>query len=148
MKASYQHKSRTLTITGTQKNEKLARRLKPGKPNKLQIDFGDNGSADRTINRAKFTKIIVRMKGGDDAVRIDEANGVFTGTERTTLDGGRGHDRLQGGAGVERLLGGDGNDAVDGGRGNDLVYLGAGDDRFTWDPGEGSDAHRQRAGRR
>jgi Ca2+-binding RTX toxin-like protein len=128
-KAKYTHKTRTLTITGTQKNDKLALRLKKGKPNKLQIDFGDNGSADRTINRAKFNKIVVRMKGGDDAVRIDEANGAFTDTERTTLDGGAGNDQIQGG------------------RGNDRINLGAGDDRFTWNPGEGSDVVEGQAGR-
>ncbi len=93
----------------------------------------------RTRKRKKFNKILVRTRGGDDAVRIDEANGVFTDTAPATLDGGAGNDTLLGGSGAETLLGGAGNDSADGGRGNDIARMGAGDDRFTWDPGEGSD---------
>ena len=70
---------------------------------------------------------------------IDEANGVFTDTEATTLAGGYDDDDLLGGAGVETFLGGPDDDSVDGNQGADVALLGSGDDSFTWDPGDGSD---------
>ena len=76
---------------------------------------------------------------GNDLVRIDESNGVFTDTIRTILAGGPGDDNLSGGSGAETLVGGDGNDRIDGNKGNDLALMGAGDDTFVWDPGDGSD---------
>ena len=88
------------------------------------------------------------MKTGDaaDSVRIDDANGAFTGDSRpTTIAGGGGNDSLQGGQvgavanQIEKYKGGAGNDTVDGGKGNDTAYLGEGNDTFRWDPGEGSD---------
>ena len=97
-----------------------------------------------------------RRRNGDDAVRIDESNGVFTDTIATTIHGGNGDDNLVGGAGAgtlrgdngndilaggsgaETLEGGNGNDSIDGNGGND-VLLGSGHDTFVWDPGDGSD---------
>ncbi len=79
-------------------------------------------------------------------MRIDEANGAFTDSIPTTLDGGDGNDNLAGGSGAELLLGGFGNDSIDGNRGDDLALMGAGDDTFVWDPGDGSDTIRGRSG--
>jgi predicted lipoprotein with Yx(FWY)xxD motif len=128
-----------LSVEGTVGADRLALRLKAGDPQTLQVDVGDDGSADFSFDRKKIAKIAVRTKNSDDSVRIDESNGVFTDTIPTTIDGGPGNDTIAGGSGAETLIGGDGNDVVDGNKGNDTAVLGAGDDVFVWDPGDGSD---------
>jgi Ca2+-binding RTX toxin-like protein len=135
-----------LTIVGTRASDKITLRLKSGNPRILQVDVGDDGSADFRFKRAHIAKIIVKARGGDDNVRIDESNGAFTTTIPTTIAGGGGNDTLTGGSGAETLRGGYGNDAIDGNGGNDLARLGAGDDTFTWDPGDGSDTIDGRSG--
>jgi Ca2+-binding RTX toxin-like protein len=136
---SVQVQHRTLTITGTAGNDKLALRLRAGDPQRLQLDVGDDGSADVMVRRRRFDRIVVNAGDGDDQVRIDESNGAFTTTTPTQINGGAGDDTLLGGSGAETLNGGDGNDVVDGGGGADRVTLGSGDDQFVWDPGDGSD---------
>jgi Ca2+-binding RTX toxin-like protein len=130
---------RVLTITGTRASDKIALRLKAGRPGVLQVDVGDDGRTDFHFERKKLARIAVDARAGDDLVRIDESNGAFTDSIPTTLIGGDGNDNLAGGSGAERLLGGAGNDSIDGNGGTDLAALGAGDDTFVWDPGDGSD---------
>ena len=139
-------KQGVLTIKGTRASDKIALRLQAGDPSILQVDVGDDGSADFSFDRSKVAKIAVKARAGDDLVRIDEMNGVFTDAIPTTIDGGDGNDTIAGGKGVETLLGGDGNDTIDGNGGNDLAMLGAGDDTFVWDPGDGSDTVEGQAG--
>ena len=128
-----------LSIEGTTAADKIALRLKAGDPSTLQVDVGDNGSADFEFARARVTAIVVDAGAGDDLVRIDDSNGTFTDSIPTTIDGGDGNDTLIGGSGAETLIGGDGNDTITGGKGNDLAFMGAGDDTFVWNPGDGSD---------
>jgi hypothetical protein len=135
-----------LTIKGTNASDKLALRLQAGNPGILQVDVGDDGSADFNFERADFAAIAVNARAGDDLVRIDESNGVFTDTIPTTIDGGDGNDNLAGGSGAETLLGGSGDDSIDGNKGADIGQLGAGDDTFVWDPGDGSDTVEGQAG--
>ena len=132
-------KHRTLTVTGTAASDKLALRLRARHPQTLQVDVGDDGSADFQVNRRRFDRIRVNAGGGNDLVRIDESHGQFTTTTPTRIDGGAGDDTIIGGSGAETLIGGPGNDTINGGPGADHVQLGAGDDRFVWDPGDGSD---------
>ena len=128
-----------LKVKGTRANDAIALRLKAGDPGTLQVDFGDDGSADFSFARNKIAKIAVDARGGNDRVRIDDSNGAFTDAIPTAIDGGDGNDTIAGGKGDELLLGGDGTDSIDGNGGNDLALLGAGDDTFFWDPGDGSD---------
>ena len=129
-----------LVVEGTDAADAIALRLEAGDPNTLQVDVGDDGSADFSFQRRKVARIIVDARGGDDRIRIDESNGVFTDSIPTALLGGDGNDTVAGGSGTELFLGGDGNDTIDGNGGNDLAFLGAGDDTFVWDPGDGSDS--------
>jgi len=141
-KSGFKHpklKHGLLTVTGTEASDKIALRLRAGDAGILQIDVGDDGSADFSFERRKIAKIAVDARPGDDLVRIDDSNGPFTDSIPTTLDGGAGSDTLAGGAGAESLIGGDGNDAIDGNGGDDTALMGAGDDTFVWDPGDGSD---------
>ena len=149
--------SGALTVEGTNESDTIALRLQAGQPGVLQVDVGDNGSADFSFQRNQIARILVTAGNGDDFVRIDETNGVFGdvipttiegengsdrlvgGTGAGTLSGGNGDDTLAGGNGAEQLLGGNGNDTIDGNRGNDVASMGTGDDTFTWDPGDGSD---------
>jgi Ca2+-binding RTX toxin-like protein len=139
-------KDGVLMVRGTRASDKLALRLQAGDPNILQVDVGDDGSADFSFARSAIAKIAVDARAGDDVVRIDESNGLFTDTIPTTIDGGGGNDTIAGGRGVETLLGGRGNDSIDGNGGNDLALLGAGNDTFIWDPGDGSDTVEGQAG--
>src|SRR6266536_5319679 len=101
-----------LTIVGSEASDKIALRLQTGQPGVLQVDVGDDGSADFSFARDRVATIAVDAAAGDDLVRIDESNGVFTDSIPTTIDGGDG---------------------------NDTTLLGAGEDTFVWDPGDGSD---------
>jgi Ca2+-binding RTX toxin-like protein len=128
-----------LKIRGTKEDDKITLRLKAGDPGTLQVDVGDDGSADFSFEREDIERIDVKARRGDDLLRIDESNGVFTDAIQTKLDGGDGIDNMIGGSGAETFLGGDGNDSMDGNRGNDLALMSAGDDTFIWDPGDGND---------
>jgi Ca2+-binding RTX toxin-like protein len=128
-----------LSVDGTDASEAIALRLQAGRPDVLQVDLGDDGSAEFSFKIKHVARIVVDAEAGDDRVRIDERNGAFTDSIPTTLDGGAGNDTLAGGKGAETLFGGDGNDSIDGNGGNDQAQLGAGDDSFVWDPGDGSD---------
>ena len=129
----------TLIVSGDRGADRIALRLEAGVPTRLQVDFGDDGTADATFDRATFDRIAVQAGRGDDTVRIDDANGTFTDTEITTISGDRGDDTMLGGGGNELFFGGPGDDVADGNRGADVGVMGAGDDTFIWDPGDGSD---------
>ena len=129
----------TLHIQGGPHSDRLALRLSPTDRTQLQVDVGDDGSADRSFDLNTFGAIDVEAGNGNDTVRIDQANGVFTTTEATRIDGQNGDDTLIGGSGNEVLVGGRGDDVVDGNAGADTAFLGQGDDTFIWDPGDGSD---------
>jgi Ca2+-binding RTX toxin-like protein len=129
----------TLRVRGTETNDGIALRLAAGNPAVVQVDLGDNGSADFSFPRAAIESINVKGRGGNDRVRIDDTNGSFTNAIPTRIDGGPGNDTIAGGAGPETLNGGPGNDTIDGNGGNDAAFLGAGEDTFVWDPGDGSD---------
>jgi hypothetical protein len=128
----------TLTVKGSSASESLALRLAPGQVNTLQVDFGDDGTADASFDRATFSSIRVTLRAGDDAFRVDQVNGSFA-DEALSVEGESGHDTLNGGDGAEQFFGGSGDDAVDGNRGDDTGTLGSGQDSFRWDPGDGSD---------
>ena len=129
----------TLEVNGGHRANAVALRLAAGDRTQVQVDVGDDGSADFTFARNDLRAIKVNMGSGNDAVRIDDTNGAFTDSIPTTIAGGAGDDSLIGGAGAETIYGGAGNDTVDGGKGNDTAYLGDGNDVFSWDPGQGSD---------
>lgn len=133
-----QVKSRTLTITGNAAASRLALRL-GDTASTLEVDVGDDGSAEWRFDRTAFERIAVDAGGGDDVVRVDESRGAFTHEEQTTLAGGGGNDTLRGGVGVDTLHGGAGNDTVDGGYSADTITLGNGDDVVVWAPGSASD---------
>jgi Ca2+-binding RTX toxin-like protein len=107
-----------LRVKGTNESDKIALRLQAGNPAILQVDVGDDGSADFNFERKEITTIAVNARPGDDLVRIDDSNGPFTDSIATTLDGGAGNDTLDGGAGAESLRGGAGSDAIDGNGGS------------------------------
>jgi hypothetical protein len=131
----------TLTITGSQAPDKVTLRLSAD-GSQLQVDVGDDGSADAAFELGTFTAIDVEAGNGDDTVRIDEVHGNFTKAKATRIDGQNGDDTLIGGSGNELFFGGRGNDVVDGNGGADTASLGAGNDTFVWDPGDGSDVVR------
>ena len=139
-------KGKTLIAKGTAGADTLALRLHAGAPDKIDVDVGDNGSADLVVARNKVKRIRVKAGAGNDQIRIDDANGAFTTTIPTRIDGQGGNDAIRGGSGAERLNGDGGKDTIDGNAGNDVADLGGGDDVFVWDPGDGSDTVEGRRG--
>jgi RTX calcium-binding nonapeptide repeat (4 copies) len=142
----------TLEVKGSHRADAVALRLRAGDPNTIQVDVGDDGSADFSFARSDASAINVEMRNGNDSARVDDANGAFTDSIPTTISGGHGDDSLAGGQVQvapenETFKGGAGHDTVDGGKGNDTAYLGAGNDSFVWDPGEGSDVIEGQDGR-
>jgi hypothetical protein len=147
-----QVKRGTLTVKSGDGRQRVALRLKAGDPSRIEVDAGDDGSAEFSFDRGHVHAIEVRMGDGNDSARIDDANGAFTDSIPTTIAGGDGNDSLEGGqvqvaAENETFTGGDGSDFVDGGKGNDTAHLGDGNDSFRWDNGEGSDAIEGQDGR-
>jgi RTX calcium-binding nonapeptide repeat (4 copies) len=130
--------SGTLEIIGNSASDKLALRLAPGAPTILQVDVGDDGTADFSFDRSTFSAIDVQGGGGDDVIRVDDGNGSFA-AQPLTINGGPGNDTLTGGDGNDTLIGGRGDDLITGGRGADVAFMGGGDDHFVWNPGDGSD---------
>jgi Ca2+-binding RTX toxin-like protein len=128
-----------LVVSGNGAGDQLALRLQAGAPTTLELDVGNNGSANFSFDRALFDRIVVNAGAGDDTVLVDQTNGVFTDTETTSLNGQDGSDVLAGGSGSQVLSGGRGNDTVDGNQGDDTANLGAGNDTVRWDPGDGND---------
>jgi len=137
-------KHHTLSVKGSSHGDAIALRLKAGDPSRIQVDVGDDGSADFMFARGDVSAIKVKGGNRNDSIRVDDANGAFTDSIPTTIAGGPGNDLLQGGqvqiaAENETFIAGPGNDLVDGGKGNDTAHLGSGNDTFRWDNGEGSD---------
>jgi hypothetical protein len=128
-----------LRISGGGAADKITLGLSGDDQGQLEIDFGDDGVGDFTFALAAFNVIDVRAGNGDDTVRIDQANGVFTTTKATRISGENGDDVLIGGGGAEVFSGGNGDDLVDGNQGADTAFLDRGDDTFVWDQGDGSD---------
>jgi len=126
----------TLHIEGSPLSERIALRVSPVDRTQLQVDIGNDGSADHTFDLNTFHAIDVEAGNGNDTVLID---GTFTTTEATRIDGQNGDDTIIGGTGNEVLVGGRGDDFIDGNGGVDTAFLGKGDDIFVWDPGDGSD---------
>ena len=129
----------TLRISGGPFAEQITLRLSGLDRTQLQVDVGNDGSADQTFDLSTFRAIDVEAGNGNDIVRIDEVNGAFTTTKSTRIDGQNGNDTLLGGSGAEVFFGGRGDDVVDGNGGADTAFLGKGDDTFIWDPGDASD---------
>jgi hypothetical protein len=84
---------RTPQIVGNAASDKLALRLAPGSPNILQVDVGDDGTADFSLDRSTFDAIVVNAGAGNDEVRVDDSFGSFA-DDALTLDGGAGNDVL------------------------------------------------------
>ena len=116
-----------LVVKGTAAGDRIALRQSAADRQILEVDVGDNGSADFRVARDRFRSIRVDGRRGDDRLRIDEANGVFTTTTPTQLNGQRGDDTLIGGS-AETLNGGDGNDDLIGGSGAETLIGGYGND--------------------
>ena len=136
-----------LAITGNGDASKLVLRLRAATPTTLDVDVGDNGTADFSFDRSKFDRILIDAKGGDDIIRMDETLGAFTHEEMITVLAGAGNDTITGGIGAETLNGGAGNDVISPGRGTDVVFMGDGDDTMAWNPGDQSDVVEGDAGK-
>src|SRR3989442_592518 len=126
-----------LKVKGTKDDDKLALRLNARNANILEVDVGDDGTADFSFDRALFTEIKVNARQGDDLIRVDEANGSIV--EPTSIFGGKGNDTILGGSGIDTIDGGPGDDFIDGNGANGIAFMGESNDTFRGDPGDGSD---------
>ena len=122
-----------LHIIGTVADSSLTLLLRGGAPSTLDVIV--NGVLEFSLNRETFNCIVINARDGNDTVIIDEANGVFTDTEITTVIGGPGTDSLIGGSGGETFVWnpGDNSDIVEGNLGSDTIQVngGNGEEQFT-----------------
>lgn len=110
-------------VDGTAGNDIIEVRLKAGDATRLQIDV--NGTVtEYAVSAVSWVRL--RGLGGNDTIRVNEANGAVT--LPLWADGGPGNDALTGGSGEDRLFGGEGDDTLDGAGGRDLVTGGVGHD--------------------
>jgi hypothetical protein len=128
--------NRQLIISGTARADDIALRVPAADPTVLEVDFGNDGTADQSVKLADFNAMLVNTGRGNDSVRIDFGTQV---QPPTVVDTGSGDDFVSGGSGNELFRTGDGNDFVDGNKGSDTALMGNGNDTFQWDPGDGSD---------
>jgi Ca2+-binding RTX toxin-like protein len=61
----------TLTVAGTARADVLALRIDPAQSDRLDIDVGDDGTADFSFDRETFTRIRVDAGDGNDRVKVD-----------------------------------------------------------------------------
>src|SRR6476659_4275189 len=59
----------TLRVVGGPSSDKITLRLSPVDRTQLQVDVGDNGSADRTFDLNTFDAIDVEGGNGNDTIR-------------------------------------------------------------------------------
>ena len=134
--------SDTLTVIGTRQADQIR-----APPRGRGPDHPAGGLRRRRHSRSELqlatpsAACVVFLRSGSDGFRIDQTNGPFA-DEALTVFAASGDDTVAGGDGNELVLGGSGDDAFDGNRGVDTAVFGSGKDSFTWDPGDGSDAHR------
>ena len=95
VRASLKHG--TLSVKGSSHGDTVALRLKAGDPSRIQVDVGDDASADFSFARSDVSAINVKGGNRSDSIRVDDANGAFTDSIPTTIAGGNGNDTLQGG---------------------------------------------------
>jgi Ca2+-binding RTX toxin-like protein len=110
-------RGRTLIVEGSAASEKLARRLRAGAPDKLEVDAGQR--LGRLQDRARQGQAHPR-EGGRPRARCDRPLGRRRSRD-DALIGGAGADTLLGAAGDDVLLGGPGVDTLDAGPGNNIV---------------------------
>lgn len=144
-----------LTVTGTSAGDILSVRLRAGDPQVIEVDAGMDGTADFDFPRAQVSGIVINGAAGNDEIVIDDANGAFTDSIPTTINGASGADVIYGGAGGEVINGGPdgdviygngGADELAGDAGDDLVFGGDGGDRIAWSNGDGTDVNEGEAG--
>ena len=99
---------RVLTVTGDAAADKLTLRVPASAPTQLELDLGDNGTADFRFPRSAFDQVRVLAGDGDDVIRVE--TGVRGAALPLTVDGQGGNDALLG-AGSATFDGGAGLDA-------------------------------------
>ena len=113
----------TLTITGTSE-PRPCRSCSPPATRRRSTSWTAPARSSSRSTGAPSTRSWSTQAAGDDLVRIDQADGAFTDTEATTLNGQSGDDTLLGGSFAETLVGGPGNDFADGNQGSDVALHG------------------------
>ena len=78
----------TLRISGSPRSDKIALRLSALDANQLQVDVGDDGSADKTFDITTLRAIDVEAGNGNDTFIWDPGDGS------DVVEGGRGSDTL------------------------------------------------------
>jgi ELWxxDGT repeat protein len=114
---------RVLRVFGTNGDDVIRIYQSADEPDRFVVNL--NG-VERTYAFADVRKLIVYGYSGDDAIAIDELNGVVA--IRSRIAGGAGSDSLSGGSSRDTVLGEGGDDLIRGGRNDDLLAGGTGDD--------------------
>ncbi|HEY7076236.1 MAG TPA: hypothetical protein VH418_12735, partial [Solirubrobacteraceae bacterium] len=95
---------------------------------RILVNGGAIAVAGGTPTVANTAQIQVFGLGGNDTIRLDEANGALP---KANLFGGAGNDVVTGGSGADLLFGQSGNDTLLGKGGNDFLFGGSDNDTLS-----------------
>ena len=105
----------------------------------IQVDVGDDGTAEFSTPQASVQGFSVRLGEGADDFRVDTSGGDPTNEFPVSVDMGAGNDIADTANGFDQLDGGSGDDRLSPGQRFDQVVGGDGVDTITWVPGDASD---------
>ncbi len=81
---------RVLTVTGDAAADRITLRIPAANPTSLELDLGDDGTADFRFARTQFDAVRVVAGDGDDRVRIDDGGTRFAHGSHDVLGGAGG----------------------------------------------------------
>jgi len=114
----------TLTVVGTEGDDTVSMVTDDRKHDTLLVTLNDT---TRSFALADVKHIVVKARGGDDVVLVNESYAAITAD--AFLSGGDGADLLVGGSGDDVIYGGAGRDTLVGAEGDDTLLGGGGNDR-------------------
>src|SRR4051812_23167812 len=113
----------TLTVNGTDASDHITIYRSAGNAQRLHVKVNNE---IRAYDLASVSNIVVKARGGNDRVTIDQSNGAIA--LPTRLYGDFGNDTITAGSGSDRISGGRGNDQLLGLNGHDVIYGELGND--------------------
>jgi Ca2+-binding RTX toxin-like protein len=135
MLATHSFSAGTLTITGDGTDETIT--VSRSAAGFLKLNGANINVSGNALTVAQTTTIVVDGRGGNDTIKVTDANGVMP---KATLRGSSGNDTLTSTATAgDKVDGGTGDDTLNSGAGIDEMFGKEGNDTLIWTANQGSD---------
>ena len=132
--------SDTLTVIGTRQADQIALRLAAGDPTTLQVDFGDDGTADRELRVATPSAACsCSSAAGATGSASTRPTGTFADEALTVVRRQRRRHRRTAATATSSCWVAAATTPSTAIAASTPRVFGSGEDSFTWDPGDGSD---------